>query len=322
MHSIEDYREAFLAYLNSQHIQREPRHLYEPINYILHLGGKRLRPILTLIATELFDVDYKKALDVATAVEVFHNFSLIHDDIMDKAPFRRGQATVHEKWNTNIGILSGDAMLIMAYRLLERYPAKTLASLSPLFSKTALEVCEGQQWDMDFESRMDVKIEEYIEMIRCKTAVLIGASLQMGAIIAEATLENQLLLYDFGINIGLAFQLQDDYLDSFGDSSFGKKIGGDIIENKKTMLYLKSLELGTPEECESLLEWYKISKESEEKIEEVKRLFEKTGGAKALREEIVMITNRALDVLEQLSISIEKREYLKIMALQLINREK
>ncbi|MCL4144881.1 UNVERIFIED_CONTAM: hypothetical protein GTU68_063636, partial [Idotea baltica] len=202
-----------------------------------------MRPILTLMASDIFSADYKKAMPAALAVEVFHNFTLIHDDIMDDAPLRRGKKTVHEKWDINTGILSGDAMLILAYQFFEDYEPATFQKLAKLFSKTALEVCDGQQLDVDFETRNDVTIPEYINMIRLKTSVLVAAALQMGAIVAETSEENERLIYNFGLNLGLAFQLQDDYLDTFGDpETFGKLIGGDIIENKKTFLYLKCLE--------------------------------------------------------------------------------
>ena len=208
-----------------------------PINYILQLGGKRLRPVLTLMTADIFDADYKKALDAALSVEIFHNFSLVHDDIMDDAPLRRGQQTVHEKWDLNTGILSGDAMLIMAYQLFENYEPKTFQDLAKLFSKTALEVCEGQQYDVDFETRDDVTIPEYLKMIEYKTAVLVGAAMKMGAIVANASKSDQEDIYSFGRLLGIAFQLQDDYLDAFGDpKTFGKQVGGDIIENKKTYL--------------------------------------------------------------------------------------
>jgi geranylgeranyl diphosphate synthase type II len=214
---INQYQEQFVAYLQSQKKDKEPKNLYEPIDYILQLGGKRMRPVLTLMSTEVFDADYKKALPAALAVEVFHNFSLVHDDIMDDAPLRRGKITVHEKWNINTGILSGDAMLILAYQHFEKYQPKIFRKLAKLFSKTALEVCEGQQYDVDFETRDDVTIPEYLKMIEYKTAVLVAAAMKMGAIIAETSKENANLIYDFGLNLGLAFQLQDDYLDAFGD---------------------------------------------------------------------------------------------------------
>jgi geranylgeranyl diphosphate synthase type II len=237
MHAISEYQQEFLSYLDNQNRTREPKNLYEPIDYILRLGGKRMRPVLTLMATEVFDVDFRKALPAATAVEVFHNFSLVHDDIMDDAPLRRGKETVHEKWNLNTGILSGDAMLILAYQYFESYEPTIFRDLAKLFSKTAIEVCEGQQYDVDFETRDDVTISEYIKMIEYKTAVLVGAAMKMGAIIAETSEEHANLIYDFGLNLGIAFQLQDDYLDCFGNpETFGKQVGGDIIENKKTYL--------------------------------------------------------------------------------------
>ena len=229
---INEYQEQFLLYLSSQNFDKEPKNLYQPIDYILQLGGKRMRPVLTLLTADIFDVDYKLALPAAMAVEVFHNFSLVHDDIMDDAPLRRGKITVHEKWNINTGILSGDAMLILAYQYFENYQPKTFRKLAKLFSKTALEVCEGQQYDVDFETRNDVTIPEYLKMIEYKTAVLVAAAMKMGAIIAQTSKENSRLIYDFGLNLGLAFQLQDDYLDAFGyPKSFGKQVGGVIIEN-------------------------------------------------------------------------------------------
>src|SRR5690606_710944 len=249
MRKINFYQEVFLQYLEGFKIERQPQTLYEPVNYILSLGGKRLRPVLTLMVAEVFDCHYKKALNAALSVEVFHNFSLIHDDIMDAAPLRRGQETVHEKWDVNTGILSGDAMLIMAYQLFEHYDAETFRLLAKLFSKTALEVCEGQQYDVDFETRDDVTIDEYLKMIECKTAVLVGAAMKMGAIVAKTSEKNQDMMYEFGKNLGIAFQLQDDYLDVFGDpKTFGKQSGGDIIENKKTYLYLKALEFSSRED--------------------------------------------------------------------------
>ena len=320
MYSVDYYREAFLKHLNTAITLKEPRNLYEPIQYILQLGGKRLRPVLALIAADLFDSNYQKAMNVAIAIEVFHNFSLVHDDIMDKAPLRRGKPTVHQKWNTNIGILSGDAMLIIAYQLFETYPPEIFAQLAKLFSKTALEVCEGQQWDMDFETQTEVSVARYTQMIRYKTAVLIGAALQMGAIIAETSEKNQQYIYDFGVEIGLAFQLQDDYLDAFGDENFGKKIGGEIIENKKTILYLKALELANENQRKQLLQWYNTTEESDEKINKVKQLFKDTNAAMQVREAIAQTTKNALSILEKLSISEEKVQYLKDFSLDLMER--
>ncbi|MGB1031429.1 MAG: polyprenyl synthetase family protein, partial [Flavobacteriales bacterium] len=214
--------------------------LYQPVSYIMQLGGKRLRPLMVLAATEAFGGDPKLALNACMSIEVFHNFTLMHDDIMDDAPLRRGNQTVHEKWGVNAGILSGDAMIIQAYQLLNCYNAPLSNQLLTLFNTTALEVCEGQQMDMEFEDRNDVGIEEYLEMIRLKTSVLLAAALKMGAQIAGASDEVQKNIYNFGQEIGLAFQLRDDYLDAFGDpETFGKQVGGDIIQNKKTYLLLE-----------------------------------------------------------------------------------
>ena len=275
MHT-DHYLEEFDNYLSQKAISREPANLYDPIVYILNLGGKRVRPVLVLMAAEIFGGDYKKALDAALAIEVFHNFSLVHDDIMDAAPLRRGKQTVHERWDINTAILSGDAMLIRAYHLFENYPGETFRQLAELFSKTAIEVCEGQQYDIDFETRDKVSIEEYLKMIEYKTAVLVGASLKMGAIVANASEENCNRIYEFGRLLGIAFQLQDDYLDAFGDpDSFGKQVGGDIIENKKTFLYLTSLQEAASNEAIQLEHLYSINPpDPSAKVETVKSLFE------------------------------------------------
>ena len=224
MHSISYYQEKMTNHFSQIVANKEPKNLYEPISYILSLGGKRMRPVLTLMATEVFNVDCEQAIPAATAVEVFHNFSLIHDDIMDDAPLRRGNQTVHEKWDLNTGILSGDAMLILAYQYFEEYEPSIFRKLAKLFSKTALEVCEGQQYDVDFETRDDVTIPEYLKMIEYKTAVLVGAAMKMGAIVAKTSEENADLIYDFGLNLGIAFQLQDDYLDAFGENLMGRNV--------------------------------------------------------------------------------------------------
>jgi len=319
---IPEYQEQFLRYLESQNFDKEPETLYQPIDYILQLGGKRLRPVLTLMTAEIFDADYKLALPAALAVEVFHNFSLIHDDIMDDAPLRRGKITVHEKWNINTGILSGDAMLILAYQYFENYQPKTFRKLTKLFSKTALEVCEGQQYDVDFETRNDVTIPEYLKMIEYKTAVLVAAAMKMGAIIAQTSKENSRLIYDFGLNLGLAFQLQDDYLDAFGDpKTFGKQVGGDIIENKKTYLYLKAIEFSKPEEKELLTQLFLLHLEdNEKKIKDVKEIFNSTGASDATQKAIQEFTLKAFDTLENIDISKDKKAILKDFGQNLMNR--
>lgn len=323
MHSIDFYRKEFISYLKEKSENKEPRNLYEPIRYILGLGGKRLRPVLTLLATEVFETDYNEALDAAMAIEVFHNFSLVHDDIMDAAPLRRGKATVHEKWDVNTGILSGDAMLITAYQLFENYNCETFKSLAELFSKTALQVCEGQQYDIDFEERDDVTLPEYLKMIEYKTAVLVAAALKMGGIIAEASQKEQNDIYNFGLNLGIAFQLQDDYLDAFGDpKTFGKQVGGDIIENKKTFLYLKVLEKGTAEQKKGLLDMYSIRPtDSSAKIATIKEIFNESGSAEQTQTAIADYTERAFAILESLAISADKKELLRSFGERLMGRE-
>ncbi|HMC00337.1 MAG TPA: polyprenyl synthetase family protein [Flavobacteriaceae bacterium] len=322
MQNIQFYQEAFSKYLNEFTKNRTPDTLYNPINYILNLGGKRLRPVLTLLSSEIFGTDHKVALDAALSIEVFHNFSLIHDDIMDDAPLRRGQETVHEKWDINTGILSGDAMLILAYKLFENYEPETFQSLAKLFSKTALQVCEGQQYDIDFEVRDNVTISEYIKMIEYKTAVLVGAALQMGAIIAKASQNDQGNIYEFGKNLGIAFQLQDDYLDAFGNpETFGKQVGGDIIANKKTYLYLKSLELSSQENKTQLQHLYQLNPEDKkDKIETVKSLFLLSNSEKETQKEIENYTEKAFLVLDSINISEKKKKILKDFGKNLMTR--
>lgn len=322
MQHVQFYQDEFVSYLNRYTTHREPVSLYNPINYILQLGGKRLRPVLTLMTAEVFETSYTKALDAALSIEVFHNFSLVHDDIMDDAPLRRGKETVHEKWNVNTGILSGDAMLIMAYQLFENYEPKTFQALAKLFSKTALEVCEGQQYDVDFETRNDVSVSEYLKMIEYKTAVLVGAAMKMGAIVANASSEDQNNIYEFGKNLGIAFQLQDDYLDAFGNpETFGKQVGGDIIENKKTYLYIKALEFSKPNDKDVLIELFsKTLVDNTKKIDTVKHIFTESGSAKATKKAIEDYTIKAFKVLECMSISENKKQVLKAFGEGLMNR--
>lgn len=322
MRSIPEYSSVFIEYLEKRTLNKEPRNLYEPIDYILKLGGKRLRPVLTLMATELFDKSYEEALDAALAIEIFHNFSLVHDDIMDDAPLRRGKETVHEKWDVNTGILSGDAMLIQAYQLFENYEGETFRQLAKLFSKTAIEVCEGQQYDVDFETRDDVTIPEYLKMIEYKTAVLVGAALKMGGIVAGATKECQEGLYNYGRDLGIAFQLQDDYLDAFGDpETFGKQVGGDIIENKKTFLYLTALQKSPKDEAQQLEHLFSIApSDPSEKIETVKEQFIESGAAQATQDEMKKYTEQAFQSLESIQISEDKKQLLRDFGLGLMKR--
>jgi geranylgeranyl diphosphate synthase, type II len=262
-----------------------PKELYQPITYILSLGGKRIRPLLSLLAYGIYGKNPEEILSQAAAVEVFHNFTLMHDDIMDNAPLRRGKTTVHEHWNPNIAILSGDVMLVRAYDLLLGTKPAQLAHVIRLFNQTAAEVCEGQQLDMNFEKLETVQEEEYINMIRLKTAVLLGFALQMGAVLAEAEIEDAQKLYDFGVNIGVGFQLKDDLLDVFADQAkFGKQVGGDIISNKKTFLLIKALEVARGKDADELNHWLTLEEfDQAEKVQAVKGLYEKLG-IKALTE--------------------------------------
>ena len=322
MHSVSYYQEKMSHHFSQIVANKEPKNLYEPIQYILSLGGKRMRPVLTLMASEVFNVDCEKAIPAATAVEVFHNFSLIHDDIMDDAPLRRGNQTVHEKWDINTGILSGDAMLILAYQFFEEYEPITFQKLAKLFSKTAIEVCEGQQYDVDFEMRNDVTIPEYLKMIEYKTAVLVGAAMKMGAIVAETSEDNANLIYDFGLNLGIAFQLQDDYLDAFGNpETFGKQVGGDIIENKKTYLYLKAMEFATEENKQQLLHLFSSQLlENTDKIASVKAIFKNSGASEATKKAIQEYTFKAFETLEKMDIENEKKVILKAFGQNLMGR--
>lgn len=322
MKAIQHYQSQFVAHLEQYNHSRTPRNLYAPIQYILGLGGKRLRPTLTLMTTDCFGGDVSAALDAALAIEVFHNFSLIHDDIMDNAPLRRGQQTVHEKWDLNTGILSGDAMLIMAYQLFEGYNAKQFQQLTTLFSKTALQVCEGQQYDIDFETRFDVTIPEYIKMIEYKTAVLVAAAMQMGAIVAGVSESEQQKCYAFGKNLGIAFQLQDDYLDAFGDpKTFGKQVGGDILENKKTYLFLKAMELGSKEMKAELKTLYESSTEDlDQKIATTLNLFEQSGATETTKQAIQNYTQAAFDVIETIEIEPNKKQLLRDFGSMLMTR--
>ncbi len=318
---MEIYRNAFLKYLSEQQIEKEPDNLYTPIDYIMGLGGKRIRPVLVLMSCDLFGGEFNDAMEAALSVEMFHNFTLIHDDIMDKADVRRGHQTVHKKWGLNTGILSGDALMIMSNQRLEYYEGEKFKGLISLYNKTALEVCEGQQLDIDFESMVDVALATYIKMISFKTAVLVGASLKMGAIISNASSEDQNRIYDFGLNLGIAFQLQDDFLDTFGSIDFGKKIGGDILEGKKTFLYIKALQLADDSDKSELLDLYSNQKNEEKKITRVKEIFLKYGLADLLLSEIEKYTLKAIQDVESLSIDASKKQVFKDFGMGLMKRK-
>ncbi len=320
MRSLSEYQNIFQSYLSQHAFNQEPQELYEPVNYILSLGGKRLRPLLALMGYELFDEDISKALPIAAAVEIFHNFTLLHDDIMDQAPLRRGKPTVHAKYGTNTGILSGDVMVIFAYEFLNKIPHPKLLSI---FNKMAIEVCEGQQYDMNFETRNDVTISEYIRMIELKTSVLIAAAFQMGALTGGATEEVAQHLYEFGRNVGIAFQIQDDILDTFGDpEKFGKKVGGDIVQNKKTYLVLKSYELGNLEQTDALHQLMNTPTTDETaKITAVKNIYNQLKIRELAEKAMDEYLNIAFKNIDDTPLSIEKKNYLKTWANELMMRE-
>lgn len=319
--------ELFLSHLENYRsglAGKAPKELYDPEDYMLSLGGKRLRPLLALIACDLFDKDPKLALDSALSVELFHNFSLIHDDILDAAPLRRNKETVHVKWNTNIAILSGDVMLVKSFRVLENYGFKEFKKLSALFNQTAIEVCEGQQLDMNFESVKSVTVSDYINMITFKTAVLLGCSLKMGAINAYASEDDQQHLYEFGRHLGVAFQLLDDLLDAFSENreEFGKQTGGDIIANKKTFLLLKAMELADAKQQKELAKLLKLKeKDADKKIEGVLALYNTLNIKSLCLQEADKHTALAIDYLNKINAPKDKKAKLETFAFELLKRQ-
>ncbi|MEM7103914.1 MAG: polyprenyl synthetase family protein [Bacteroidota bacterium] len=324
MYSVDNLRQIFLEYLNSNHLEDKPIRLYEPVNYIMGLGGKRLRPTMLLMGCQLFGGKVEAALPAAYAVEVFHNFTLLHDDVMDDAPLRRGQATVHEKYDLNTAILSGDVMVFKAYQYLGQIDNQLLPEIYAVFNQFAVEVCEGQQYDMDFETSDNVAEGAYLKMIELKTSVLLAGAMKIGAIIGGASAKDADHLAEFGRNVGIAFQLQDDILDTFGDpEKFGKKVGGDIAQNKKTYLVIKALELAGPEE-KAVLEKQMATKEVKDearKIEIVKGLFEKLAIREVAQEKMEAYLSEGFRHLEALSISENKKKVLADFARTLITRE-
>jgi len=322
MLAIEEYQNLIQSLVEKEFIHREPVELYEPINYTLTLGGKRLRPLLTLLTCDIFEGDVHQALYPALGLETFHNFTLLHDDIMDKAPIRRGQPTVYKKWDANSAILSGDTMMVMAYDFILASPKDLLFDIFTAFNKLGREVCEGQQYDMNFENDNNVTLDEYLKMIHLKTAVLLGGSMQVGAIIARTSQQNIQLVYDFGENIGMAFQLQDDLLDAFGDEIlFGKKNGGDIRTNKKTFLYLKAIELGSPEHQNELRHLFSIQDEKDDnKVKRVLEIFQDLNIEVETHRLMDCYYDRAMKTLEKIVLDQEKKSVLIKLADSLMNR--
>ncbi|TSJ39333.1 polyprenyl synthetase family protein [Mucilaginibacter corticis] len=300
-----------------------PAELYEPIQYILSMGGKRMRPALLLMACDLFGGDVENAVLPALAIEVFHNFTLMHDDIMDNAPLRRGKVTVHEKWNKNAAILSGDVMLIQGYKLMMNVEDRLLRVILNIFNDTAVGVCEGQQLDMDFETRSDVKIDEYIYMIRLKTAVVLGGALKIGSIIGGAEIKDAELIAEFGENLGLAFQLQDDLLDVYGSpEKFGKQVGGDIISNKKTFLLLKSLELANADQVAELNKWIDAKQfDNQEKVKAVTTIYNDLQVKDHAETAMQTYAEKAFDALEKINLPEQNKQYLRKFADSLMVRE-
>ena len=303
---------------------RKPQGLYAPVSYVLSLGGKRIRPVLMLMAYNLYKEDVETILNQATGIEVYHNYTLLHDDLMDQADRRRGKATVHKVWNENTAILSGDAMLVLAYQFMSAdCPSSSLKKVTDLFSLTALEICEGQQYDMEFETRNDVTEAEYIEMIRLKTSVLLAASLKIGAWQGGASEEDASRLYDFGMNLGVAFQLKDDWLDVYGNPEvFGKNIGGDILCNKKTYLLIQALKHANEDQSRQLQQWLDATEyEPVKKIAAVKSLYDVIGVDRMCLQKIADYTALAAKSLEQVSVPVAAKAELKDLMNQLMNRE-
>lgn len=324
MTTIEQLQQTIEQRINQIQLPAEPALLYQPIDYIMEDGGKRMRPLLTLLAADMFGGSLERAMGSAMTIEVFHNFTLLHDDIMDRSPMRRGRATVHSRWGENVAILSGDAMSILSYKILcDNTPGDILAELMSIFNRAALEVCQGQQMDMDFETQSDVSIWDYMQMIRLKTAVLMAAALKMGAVSAGANSDRAEALYEFGVNLGLAFQIQDDYLDTFGDSAtFGKKIGGDIAVGKKTFLYLTALERANAVQREGLL---LMDDDFETRFERVRNIYRELEVDKVAVSVIEQYYAQALDVLRDLAgmgVPVERQGVLMDYAASLLHRER
>lgn len=320
MHLFEELSQQFTEKFSTDHFPKEPFSLYEPNRYFLQLGGKRIRPVMCLMGNELFEELNKDAWNVATAIELFHNFTLIHDDIMDKAPLRRGMQTVHEKFGNSTALLAGDVMLVAAYESLSKISSKYLYAILNLFNKTAKEVCEGQQLDMEFEKDNAVRFEAYLEMINLKTSVLLAASLKMGAILGGAGERNQNLIYEFGRKLGLAFQVQDDYLDAFGDpDKFGKQVGGDIKSNKKTFLLIHTLETASLQQREQLQQL--LQSNDGNKVKETLSIFKECKADEWATELKQKFFNEALEHLEDIAVLSKRKEPLQKLARFLIQRQ-
>ncbi len=320
MHSFTELAKAFASFFNTNHFPEQPATLYDPNRYFLELGGKRIRPLLVLMGNELFDDIKPDAWPVANAIELFHNFTLIHDDIMDNAPLRRGMATVHEKFGSHTALLAGDVMLVKAYDYLNQVDKSIAYRIIKWFNLTATQVCEGQQLDMDFEKRNDVNLDEYIDMIALKTSVLLAGALRMGAIIGGASQRNADHLYEFGKNIGIAFQVQDDYLDAFGDpEKFGKQVGGDIRANKKTFLLINALAQASGSQEQAIR--YLLQTDDADKVGQMLTLYKETGADKVTRELQQQYFDKAMYHLEEIAVISTRKKPLLELAEFLVARE-
>lgn len=321
MYTTQELQEKVNDIFNNKDYMSEPKGLYEPIQYSLSQGGKRLRPLLALLGCSVFGGDLKQVIPPAIGLEIFHNFTLLHDDIMDQAPIRRGKPSVYKKWDTNTAILSGDTMFVLAYDYVTNTEPQYLVDVLRIFNQTAREVCEGQQYDMNYETQEVVEVEDYIEMIRLKTAVLIAAALKIGAIVASAPEEETNKIYDFGINIGLAFQLRDDFLDAFGEFAvFGKPIGNDIITNKKTYLYIIAYNKANPSQKAQLDHAFSL-KDKEEKVASVLKIYDTLEIKKETENMIEEYFQKSLKILEEIKVSEEQKIQLNIFIKGLMSRE-
>lgn len=323
MFDAEQLLEKVNGYIAKLEYKRPPVGLYEPIEYVLALGGKRVRPMLMLMAYNIYKEDVDEILSSAVGIETYHNYTLLHDDLMDKADLRRGNLTVHKKWDENTAILSGDTMLVLAYKLMAQCDGSYLKKVMDIFTDTALEIGEGQQFDMEFETRMDVTEEEYLEMIRLKTSVLLAASLKIGAVLAGASDKDASCLYDFGLQMGLAFQLQDDYLDVYGDPAvFGKKIGGDILCNKKTYMLINALLHADEAQHRELMGWIEAeSCDPAEKVKAVTALYDAIGIKELCHRKIESYFKAANTCLDQVNVPENRKQVLREYALSLMGRK-
>lgn len=321
MSVIEEYQKLIgEALIEHSLLKLEPIELYEPCDYLMSVGGKRLRPVILMLGSYIFGGNVEDVLKPAIGIEYFHNFTLMHDDIMDHSPLRRGKETVHVKYNVNTGILSGDALLIKAYQMFEDLEPAKYKKVMSLFSKTAAELCEGQQYDMNFETQDTLDFDEYIKMIMLKTGVMMGASLQIGAMIADADEKDYKYIYDFGKNLGIAFQLKDDYLDIFGEKGFGKIHGGDVLENKKTVLYFKAKELAKGDDLKELLFWYGMQTDNIDKVYAVEKIFRKSRVDVEAMNLVSEYTAKAMENLDKIDAPEDRKNELRELAAALIDR--